>query len=74
MVRAMIDIANSLGKITVAEGVETMEHCALLAQLGCKVGQGYLWSRPVPDVEFEQLCRNWDAAGCEKLPAKLLAA
>lgn len=74
IVRAMIDMAHSLGKVTVAEGVETMEQYTLLAALGCEVGQGYLWSRRIPAVEFERLCCGWDAARQRRLPSKLLAA
>jgi predicted signal transduction protein with EAL and GGDEF domain len=32
----------------VAEGIETEEQFAMLLQLGCKLGQGFLFSRPVP--------------------------
>jgi len=36
----------------VAEGVETADQLALLEQLGCNEGQGYLFSKPVAAAEF----------------------
>jgi EAL domain-containing protein (putative c-di-GMP-specific phosphodiesterase class I) len=48
LVRAVVDLARSLGLTTVAEGVETVHHADLLRELGCDRGQGYLFARPVP--------------------------
>ncbi|WP_344617147.1 bifunctional diguanylate cyclase/phosphodiesterase [Dactylosporangium salmoneum] len=48
LVRAIVDLARSLGLITVAEGVETEEHAELLRRLGCDRVQGYLLGRPAP--------------------------
>ena len=59
--RAIVDMVHSLGKVTVAEGIETEAQRAHLTALGCEAGQGYLWSRPVPAAEFEALCRAWRA-------------
>ncbi len=52
MVRSIIDIARSLGVETVAEGVETMQHAAMLRDLGCDHLQGYAFARPLPFQEF----------------------
>ncbi|WP_250029585.1 putative bifunctional diguanylate cyclase/phosphodiesterase [Paractinoplanes maris] len=48
MVRAVVDLARSLGLTTVAEGVETAHHAELLRTLGCDRGQGWLFGRPGP--------------------------
>ena len=48
IVRAVVDLARSLGIRTVAEGVETNEHLTLLRQIGADDAQGYLISRPIP--------------------------
>ncbi len=50
VVRGVIDMARSLGLDVIAEGVETEDQLALLAQEGCTLYQGYLCSPPV-DVE-----------------------
>ena len=52
IVQTVIDLAQRLGKTTVAEGVETEEQRALLARMGCDIGQGYLIGRPVPAAEI----------------------
>lgn len=44
---AIVTLGRSLGLQIVAEGVEHPEQAAVLAAMGCPLGQGYLWSRPV---------------------------
>ena len=46
VVKAIINLAQSLGFTTVAEGIETHEQATMLLELGCSEGQGYLFSRP----------------------------
>jgi EAL domain-containing protein (putative c-di-GMP-specific phosphodiesterase class I) len=46
IVRSIIDLARNLGLQVVAEGVETLEVCELLADLGCDRVQGFLFGRP----------------------------
>ena len=48
IVSAVVGLGHSLGLSTVAEGVETEEVAALLRELGCDIGQGWLFGRPVP--------------------------
>jgi diguanylate cyclase (GGDEF)-like protein len=52
IVRAVVQLARSLELKIVAEGVETMESMHQLRDLGCHIGQGYYFSRPVPATEF----------------------
>ena len=52
---AMVVMAHRLGLKVVAEGVETDAQRSLLAAMGCDYGQGYLFARPVPALEFELL-------------------
>lgn len=54
-VKAIIDVAHTLGYKVVAEGVETSEEAAILSALKCDYAQGYLYSRPLPVDEFEAL-------------------
>jgi EAL domain-containing protein (putative c-di-GMP-specific phosphodiesterase class I) len=55
IVTAVIELAKELGVRTVAEGIEQELHADLLRDLGCTLGQGYLYSRPVPAPEFAEL-------------------
>jgi EAL domain-containing protein (putative c-di-GMP-specific phosphodiesterase class I) len=47
LIEATIRMAQALKLGTVAEGIETPEQAALMAELGCNKGQGYLYSRPL---------------------------
>ena len=62
IVRAILALAHGLELEVVAEGVETAVQQAFLAAEGCQIGQGYLWSRPLPADEFARLMRNWVAS------------
>nr|WP_256353338.1 MULTISPECIES: EAL domain-containing protein [unclassified Aeromonas] len=52
IVRSVIGLGHELGIKITAEGVETQEQQAWLAQAGCDHLQGYLFSRPLPPAEF----------------------
>lgn len=58
IVQTIIGMAQSLGIDVIAEGVETDEQRAFLAQHGCTFWQGYLFSRPVPIQELEEDLRD----------------
>lgn len=45
--KSIINLAHDLNLVVVAEGIETEEQRQLLCDLGCDIGQGYLFSRPV---------------------------
>ena len=46
IVFAVVGLGHSLGLVTVAEGIETEEIAGLLRNLGCDIGQGWLYGRP----------------------------
>jgi diguanylate cyclase (GGDEF)-like protein/PAS domain S-box-containing protein len=52
--KMVIALAESLGLLAVAEGVETPDQQAALEALGCRHYQGYWFSRPVPRADFER--------------------
>ncbi len=55
IVNAIIFLAHSLGMSVVAEGVELQEQLDFLRTKGCDIYQGYLFSRPLPAADMEQL-------------------
>ena len=59
--RAIVSIGQSLGMQTVAEGIETLDQLAKLRGLGCTLGQGYLFAKPLPRDAFAQLLAGWNA-------------
>lgn len=48
IVRTIIQLAENLEMLAVAEGIETEEQRRILVALGCRIGQGYLFHRPMP--------------------------
>jgi len=52
--KTIIELGENLGIGVIAEGVETAEHRAFLAKLGCTRYQGYFFGRPMPIADFEQ--------------------
>ena len=54
MIELIMDIADHLGVIVIAEGVETEEQLTTLRDMGCDIVQGYYFSKPLPAQEFER--------------------
>lgn len=52
---AIISLAQKLGLDVIAEGVETEEQARVLAESGCNEIQGYLFSSPVSERDFEAM-------------------
>jgi len=57
IVKTIIELARALGMDVVAEGVETIEQHNLLRDLGCRYGQGFLFSRPISVEAITELLR-----------------
>jgi diguanylate cyclase (GGDEF)-like protein/PAS domain S-box-containing protein len=57
--RSIVGLAAGIGLETVAEGVETTEQAEILRDLGCRVGQGFLWGRAVPVGEVAAAVARW---------------
>jgi diguanylate cyclase (GGDEF)-like protein/PAS domain S-box-containing protein len=68
MVRAMIQLADGLGIRALGEGIETEDQWRFLRDAGCALGQGFLFSRPVPADEIPGLIRRFDDEADENPP------
>lgn len=55
IVAAVVGLGNSLGLVTVAEGIETKAQADMLLWQGCDFGQGRLYSSPVPPSHLDRL-------------------
>jgi EAL domain-containing protein (putative c-di-GMP-specific phosphodiesterase class I) len=55
---AIIVMAHKLGMKVIAEGIEAEQQRELLTVAGCDFGQGYLFSKPVPALQFETLLKK----------------
>jgi diguanylate cyclase (GGDEF)-like protein/PAS domain S-box-containing protein len=58
LVRAIVQLAQSLGKTPVAEGIETEAQLRFLVEEGCRVGQGFLFGRPIAARDIPDLARR----------------
>ncbi len=54
IISCVIDMAKRLRITSLCEGVETPEQSDYLSQIGCEIQQGYYFSRPIPQFEFEE--------------------
>ena len=53
--RAVTEMAGTLGLDVCAEGIETAEQLAAIQELGCTHAQGFYFSHPVPPAEIPDL-------------------
>ena len=59
--RTIVAMGRQLKMRTVAEGIEELGELEAMRQIGCDVGQGYLFQRPVGADEFTAFLREWPA-------------
>ena len=62
-VRAILDLAQALDLPVVAEGIEAPEQVVELERLGCRLGQGFYFARPLDAASFESLFGSEGEAG-----------
>ena len=55
IIQTVIDLAEALDLEPIAEGIETAEQARQLWDMGCRVGQGYYFARPLPSDEVAEL-------------------
>lgn len=54
IISCVVDMAKRLSITSLCEGVETLEQSDYLKEIGCQIQQGYYFSRPIPQDEFER--------------------
>ena len=59
VLKSIVTLAKNLDFKTIAEGVETKEQFDIIAELGCDIIQGYYFSKPLPENEFEDLLKSF---------------
>jgi diguanylate cyclase (GGDEF)-like protein len=67
IVRAIVDLSRHFGLAVVAEGVESELTLSLLEEIGCDIGQGFFFSRP---LSYDRL-EAWFAAQTEPEPTSI---
>ena len=69
IVEAIVGLGRSMGLTTVAEGIEGEEQRAILEDIGCKIGQGYLFAKAMPAGQVMNFIRaqNNAASGRPRL-------
>jgi diguanylate cyclase (GGDEF)-like protein len=55
LARAIVQLGQTMGLATVAEGVETADQAVVLRELGCGYGQGYWFAKPMNSKALERL-------------------
>jgi len=63
IVRSIVQLAENLRVRAVAEGIETAEHRNILARMGCRFGQGFHFSHPLPAAELRAILGPLGAKG-----------
>ena len=58
IIGSIIDMAKRLNIDVICEGVENVEQAQFLLRLGCNNAQGFLYSKPLPKLEFEALMQK----------------
>ena len=54
IISCVVDMAKRLKITSLCEGVETPEQSDYLAEIGCEIQQGYYFSKPIPQEDFEE--------------------
>ncbi|NRD80960.1 EAL domain-containing protein [Bacillus sp. BRMEA1] len=58
IVKTIIELGISLGFMVIAEGIENEQQLSFLKENNCQIGQGYLFSKPLPTHELEDLLKK----------------
>ncbi len=65
IIHFIVSLARQMELDLVAEGIETEHQLEFLKNIGCDIGQGYLFSKPVNADNFKDLLQSWDISTVE---------
>jgi diguanylate cyclase (GGDEF)-like protein len=74
IVRAVLALADAVGLDVIAEGVEDTDQLSELSAIGCRFGQGFLWSPPVPACDLVPLLASGIGATAMRPIARVATA
>lgn len=60
IVHFIINMANNLNILIIAEGVENEQQVHYLTSLGCNVIQGFIFSKPIPNNDYKKYLSKWE--------------
>jgi EAL domain-containing protein (putative c-di-GMP-specific phosphodiesterase class I) len=73
IVRAIAGLSRSLNMSVVAEGIENREQLEKLKEMGCQLGQGYLFSKPLDLARLKEFLTRWPKSDGSATPILELA-
>ncbi len=59
IIHFIVSLARQMDLTLIAEGIETEHQLDFLKNIGCDIGQGYLFSKPVQESDFQDLLQKW---------------
>ncbi|WP_346796123.1 EAL domain-containing protein [Halomonas sp. Bachu 37] len=62
LAETITQLAHGFGCEVVAEGIEEPAQAQRLMEMGCEIGEGYLYSRPLAPADFVRWCHDWPVA------------
>jgi diguanylate cyclase (GGDEF)-like protein/PAS domain S-box-containing protein len=71
--RSIVALADALGLVVIAEGIETSTQLDELVRLGCGCGQGFYFSRPIPGTEVARAHQSWRQLAAADSPSLTVA-
>jgi diguanylate cyclase (GGDEF)-like protein/PAS domain S-box-containing protein len=74
IVSSVLNLARAIGLDCIAEGIETTGHLEVLQELGCQLGQGFLWSPAVSAEELERWLARVSPQATSAVPPAQLGA
>lgn len=68
IIQTIVQLGRNFGLSIVAEGIETEAQARYLHEIGCSLGQGFFFAKPLPEAEFTELVasRPWSSVAARR--------